>query len=69
MCCFGTLGIGLGPPYKNRYFYRSPNGNAITTPLHGEPATHGTPHHRVWLASPEQDAFHAADGYNGGIDV
>jgi len=38
----GTLGIGPGVANKNRYFYRSPTGTfGITTPINGEPATHG----------------------------
>ena len=38
----GTLGIAPGVANKNRYFYRSPSGTfGITTPINGEPATHG----------------------------
>ncbi len=38
----GTLGIGPGFANKNRYVYSSPAGFfAITTPINGEPATHG----------------------------
>ena len=38
----GTLGIGPGVANKNRFFYRSPTGSfAITTPINGEPASHG----------------------------
>jgi catechol 2,3-dioxygenase-like lactoylglutathione lyase family enzyme len=38
----GALGLGPGVANKNRYFYRSPTGSfAITTPVNGEPATHG----------------------------
>ena len=38
----GTLDIKPGVANKNRYFYRSPTGSfGITTPINGEPATHG----------------------------
>jgi catechol 2,3-dioxygenase-like lactoylglutathione lyase family enzyme len=38
----GTLGIGPGMANAKRYFYRSPTGSfGITTPINGEPATHG----------------------------
>ena len=38
----GTLGVPAGVANKNRYFYRSPTGTfGITTPINGEPATHG----------------------------
>ena len=38
----GALGIAPGVANKNRYFYRSKTGTfAITTPINGEPATHG----------------------------
>lgn len=65
----GTLGIGPGVANKNRYFYRSPTGTfAITTPINGEPATHGNGSTLGFNAqSPEQaDAFHAAGLANGG---
>ena len=65
----GTLGIGPGVANKNRYFYRSPTGNfGITTPINGEPATHGNGSTLGFkMASPEQaDAFHAAGVANGG---
>ena len=65
----GTLSIAPGVANKNRYFYRSPTGLfGITTPINGEPATHGngsTPGFN--MESPEQaDAFHAAGIANGG---
>ena len=66
---FGTLGIGPGVANKNRYFYRSPTGSfAITTPINGEPATHGNGSTIGFtVQSPEQgDAFHAAGIANGG---
>ena len=66
---FGTLGIGPGVANKNRYFYRSPTGSfAITTPINGEPATHGNGSTIGFtVQSPEQgDAFHAAGVANGG---
>ena len=65
----GTLGIGPGVSDKNRYFYRSPTGIfAITTPINGEPATHGNGSTIGFtVQSPEQgDAFHAAGIANGG---
>ena len=65
----GTLGLGPGMANKLRYFYRSPTGSfAITTPINGEPATHGNGGTIGFtVASPEQgDAFHAAGIANGG---
>ena len=65
----GTLGIGPGVPNRNRYFYRTPAGNfGITTPINGEPATHGNGSTIGFkMASPAQaDAFHAAGVANGG---
>lgn len=65
----GPLGIGPGIANKNRYFYRSPTGSfAITTPINGEPATHGNGSTIGFtVQSPEQgDAFHAAGIANGG---
>jgi catechol 2,3-dioxygenase-like lactoylglutathione lyase family enzyme len=65
----GTLGIGPGVANKDRYFYRSPTGLfAITTPVNGEPATHGNGSTIGFdAASAEQvDAFHAAGVANGG---
>jgi catechol 2,3-dioxygenase-like lactoylglutathione lyase family enzyme len=65
----GSLGIAPGVANKNRYFYRSPAGTfAITTPINGEPASHGNGSTLGFAAqSPEQaDAFHAAGVANGG---
>ena len=65
----GTLGIAPGVANKNRYFYMTPTGMfAITTPINGEPATHGNGSTIGFsVASPEQgDAFHAAGVANGG---
>ena len=65
----GTLGIAPGVANKNRYFYMTPTGMfAITTPINGEPATHGNGSTTGFtVASPEQgDAFHAAGIANGG---
>ena len=65
----GTLGIGPGVANKSRYFYRSPTGTfGITTPINGEPATHGNGSTLGFtVQSPEQcDAFHAAGIANGG---
>jgi catechol 2,3-dioxygenase-like lactoylglutathione lyase family enzyme len=65
----GTLGIGPGIANNNRYFYRTPAGNfGITTPINGEPATHGNGSTIGFkMASPEQaDAFHTAGIANGG---
>lgn len=65
----GTLGIGPGVAHKKRYFYRSASGLfGITTPINGEPATHGNGSTIGFaMQSPEQaDAFHAAGVANGG---
>jgi len=65
----GTLGIGPGVANRNRYFYRSPGGSfAITTPIDGQPASHGNGSTVGFvMQSPEQaDAFHAAGVANGG---
>lgn len=65
----GTLGIAPGVANKNRYFYRSPGGSfGITTPINGEPATHGNGSTLGFATqSPAQaDAFHAAGVANGG---
>ena len=65
----GTLGIGPGVANKNRYFYRSSTGLfGITTPINGEPATHGNGSTIGFnVPSTEQvDAFHAAGVANGG---
>ena len=61
--------IGPGVANKKRYFYRSPTGTfGITTPINGEPATHGNGSTTGFaMQSPEQaDAFHAAGVANGG---
>ena len=66
----GTLGVPPGVANKNRYFYRSPTGTfCISTPINGEPATHGNGATTGFLAtSPEQaDAWHAAGVANGGV--
>ncbi len=66
----GTVGIGPGVANKNRYFYRSPTGTfAISTPINGEPATHGNGSTVGFLVqSVEQgDAFHAAGVAHGGV--
>lgn len=65
----GTIGIGPGVANKNRYFYRSPSGTfAITTPINGEPATHGNGSTIGFLVpSPEHGAaFHDAGIAHGG---
>jgi catechol 2,3-dioxygenase-like lactoylglutathione lyase family enzyme len=65
----GTLGVAPGMANNNRYFYRSPSGTfGITTPINGEPATHGNGATIGFnMASVEQaDAFHAAGIANGG---
>jgi len=65
----GTSGLATGMVNKNRYFYRSPTGTfGITTPINGEPATHGNGSTIGFnVESPEQcDAFHAAGIANGG---
>ncbi|MEO8014878.1 MAG: VOC family protein, partial [Polaromonas sp.] len=52
----GTLGIGPGVANMNRYFYRGATGTfAITTPINGEPASHGNGSTIGFnVASPEQ---------------
>ena len=65
----GALDIAPGVANKNRYFYRSPTGTfGITTPINGEPATHGNGSTLGFtVLSPEQcDAFHAAGVAHGG---
>ena len=65
----GTIGVGPGFANKNRYFYRSPTGSfGITTPINGEPATHGNGSTLGFnMTSIEQvDAFHTAGIANGG---
>ena len=65
----GTLGIAPGVANNNRYFYRSRTGSfGITTPINGEPATHGNGSTIGFnMESPEQaDAFYAAGIANGG---
>jgi catechol 2,3-dioxygenase-like lactoylglutathione lyase family enzyme len=65
----GTLGIAPGVANKSRYFYRSATGLfGITTPINGEPATHGNGSTIGFaMDSPEQaNAFHAAGVANGG---
>jgi catechol 2,3-dioxygenase-like lactoylglutathione lyase family enzyme len=66
----GALGIAPGAANNNRYFYRSPTGSfGITTPINGEPATHGNGSTIGFAAqSVEQaEAFHAAGVANGGV--
>jgi catechol 2,3-dioxygenase-like lactoylglutathione lyase family enzyme len=65
----GSLGIAPGVANKNRYFYRSPTGTfGITTPINGEPATHGNGSTLGFHAktAEQADAFHAAGLANGG---
>ena len=65
----GALGVAPGVAHNNRYFYRSPTGTfGITTPINGEPATHGNGSTLGFtMQSPEQaEAFHAAGVANGG---
>ena len=65
----GALGVAPGMAHNNRYFYRSPTGTfGITTPINGEPATHGNGSTLGFtMQSPEQaEAFHAAGVANGG---
>lgn len=65
----GALGIAPGVANKNRYFYRGPAGTfCITTPINGEPATHGNGS-TLGFAMPTPalaDAFHAAGIAHGG---
>jgi catechol 2,3-dioxygenase-like lactoylglutathione lyase family enzyme len=69
----GTVDIKPGVYNHNgaaaRYFYRSPTGLfGITTPINGEPATHGNGSTLGFaMQSPEQaDTFHAVGVANGG---
>jgi catechol 2,3-dioxygenase-like lactoylglutathione lyase family enzyme len=69
----GTVDIKPGVYNHNgaaaRYFYRSPSGLfGITTPINGEPATHGNGSTLGFaMQSPEQaDTFHAVGVANGG---
>ena len=69
----GALDIKPGTYNHNgvvgRYFYRTATGSfGITTPLNGEPASHGNGSTIGFhMSSPEQaDAFHAAGIANGG---
>ena len=65
----GTLGIAPGNANENRYFYRSPTSSfAITTPINGEPASHGngSPIGFHVKSAEQGDAFHAAGVANGG---
>ena len=69
MLGLATVGVAAGVANKNRYFYRSPTGTfCITTPINGEPATHGNGSTFGFnMTSPEQvEAFHAAGIANGG---
>jgi catechol 2,3-dioxygenase-like lactoylglutathione lyase family enzyme len=65
----GALGIAPGFANKNRYFYRSAAGTfCITTPINGEPATHGNGSTTGFNASSSDqcDAWHAAGIAHGG---
>ena len=66
----GTQGLGPGVANKSRYFYRSPTGTfAITTPINGQPATHGNGSTLGFSVKSVElvDAFHAAGVANGGV--
>ncbi len=65
----GTQGLGPGVANKNRYFYRSPTGTfAITTPINGQPATHGNGSTLGFSVKKVDlvEAFHAAGLAHGG---
>ena len=65
----GTQGLGPGVANKSRYFYRSPTGTfAITTPINGQPATHGNGSTLGFSVKSVElvDAFHAAGVAHGG---
>ncbi len=65
----GTLGLGPGVANKSRYFYRSPTGTfAITTPINGQPATHGNGSTLGFSVKSVGlvEAFHAAGVAHGG---
>ena len=65
----GALGIAPGVANGQRYFYRSPTGSfGITTPINGEPASHGNGTTIGFHAKTQAqaDAFHAAGVANGG---
>ena len=66
----GALGHAPGAGGGNRYVYRTPTGTfGITTPINGEPATHGNGSTIGFsVQSAEQgEAFHAAGIANGGV--
>lgn len=63
----GQYGKGLAN--TNRYFYRNPTGRfGMTTPINGEPATHGngSAPGSPWSLPEQADAFHVAGFANGG---
>ncbi len=65
----GTLGIAPGVANKQRYFYRAKGTSfGISTPINGEPATHGNGSTLGFsVESAEQaDAWHAAGVAHGG---
>lgn len=65
----GALGIAPGVANRRRYFYRSAGGTfAISTPINGEPATHGNGATLGFAAATSEmvDAFHAAGLAHGG---
>ena len=66
----GALGVAPGVANKNRYFYRADRGAtfAISTPINGEPASHGNGATTGFAAvSPEQaNAAHDAGVAAGG---
>lgn len=65
----GALGIAPGVANGQRYFYRSPTGSfGITTPINGEPASHGNGTTIGFHAKTQAqaDAFHDAGLANGG---
>ncbi|MBP6719267.1 MAG: VOC family protein [Rhodoferax sp.] len=65
----GAIGIAPGVANGQRYFYRSATGTfAISTPINGEPATHGNGSTVGFLAKTREqaDAFHAAGLAHGG---
>ena len=65
----GALGMAPGVANGKRYFYRSPTGSfGITTPINGEPASHGNGTTIGFHAKTQAqaDAFHDAGLANGG---
>lgn len=67
----GALGHGPGIADRHRYIYRTPTGMfAISTPINGEPASHGNGSTLGFAAESIEQALaaHAAGCAAGGVD-